>query len=784
MSVLTPPLPQTGLPLAPMPDKGAAPKHRLKNAFDAQTIVSNLWTAAQQRNLRNAAMQGMLDGNPPYSPTKLRAAGRSGDANFNTLEGKALLSAALVPYHDLCAGDRRKVDIRTDEGSEQEKSRWSGVISEEYDRMLGRWGNFDYQMQQMERDFVGFGKGFLMWESQKSWRFKKIAHYRVLVPDATDIDVDAAELIVVLQNWPQVALERMIADKKSAAALGWNTEATQRAISGAVPVDPAVPNDPISAQQQIKDNDIQVSARSSTVQTATIFVREFSGKWSELIVKRDVIPANDPQFKSKVQFLFEARDKYDQVTDILVPFFFEVMDGSWNGASGLARDIFSIMQLKDRIACQQAQSTFLRNSLVLQPRTAMDKTRMNLLQIGAVTWVPEGAEVLQSTILGDIESTIAVSRELTIMTEKNTGIYRPTIERTEKGNPVTLGEFQMRSAQASVLSTSAVNRFYSQLDRMYEAQWRRVLDLKDSNSDDPATKEAKLFFKRCYDRGVPETAWQKIESVRAWRNIGNGSAAMRQQTLSNYMGIYPLLPADGQVNLLEDIVSVSGSQAQVERYVRTNQQEGLPSDDMNTAMLENAALKIGAPVTWTPSQNNLIHATTHLQAAAQAGSSLEQGAPMPDVLAFIDAIGAHVAIHLQQESQKPTSKDAVKELEKQWKQLAGFADKLRARIEQDQQSQQELQQRTEQRMSELDLKMMELERKLEISQIKTQAGIEMKAQKQQFEMGLKQQRAIVETTLQDATTAADIARMTRKTQAEIETQKKKASSDPKAAEKT
>lgn len=781
------PLPQTGLPLKPLPDSGSPPKRRLSSAADAQTIVANLWQASATRNLKNAAMQGMLDGNPPYSPTKLRAAGRAGDANFNTLEGKAILSTALIPYHDLFGGDRRYVDIRTEFGTLEQRQTWSNIISEEYDRMLKRWQNFDYQVQQMERDFVAFGKGYLMWEDQRSWRFKKIAHYRVLVPDATEVDLDSVELFVVLQNWPVAKLYGKVRNEAAARAAGWNIDETLQAITSAVPVDPAVPNDPIAAQQQIKDNDIYVSARSSTVQTATIFVREFNGKWSELMVRRDQIPGgNSNNDNQPLRFLFESRERYEHVTDILVPFFFEVLDGSWNGASGLARDIFTIMQLKDRIACAQAQAVFLRNSLVLQPRQALDKSRMNLLQVGAVTWVPEGAEVLQSTILGDIESTIAVSRELTVMTERNTGIYRPTIERTDKGNPVTLGEFQMRSSQAMALSASSVNRFYAQLDRLYQAQWRRVKAQAKgaAGSDTEASREARLFLQRCYERGVPPQACEQIEHVRAWRNIGNGSAAMRQQTLSNLMTLYPVLPADGQVNLLEDLVAVNGSQAQVDRYVRTQMQADLPTDQQAWAMLENAAMRESAPVTWTPSQNNVIHASTHLQAAAQAAASLQQGVPPIEVLAFLDAVGAHVAVHLQREQSNPTTKEEVKALTEQWQQLGKIADQLRKQAQADAEKQQQLQQQAQQLLTDQDLARMEMEGKLAISREKAQALLQLKAQRQQTDEALAAQRQGADIALADATTAADIVRQNIKTKAEVEMQRQKATAAaPKPADK-
>lgn len=760
----SPPIPQNSIPLEPMRN-GQAPKRRIKDASSAQTIVANIWQANKQRMLKNAAIQGMFDGNPPYNASKLRAAGRAADANFNTLEAKALLSTACVPYYDLFAGGERYVDIRCDHVNERDSARYSGILSEEYDRMLQDWAGFDTTMQEVITDFVAFGKGYTVFDDPKSWRFHKIAYYRVLVPDATPIDLERAELLIVLQDWTVAELNKKIRDENAARNAGWNINETKDAIESAVPVDPAVPDDAVAAQQQLRDNDLYISARSSTVQTATIYVREFGGKWSELMVRRDQIPVSSVNNDvSDPEFMFKAYDRYESIRQILNPFFFEVRDGSWNGASGLGRDIFSIMQLQDRLACTQANAVMMRNSLVLQPKSGLDKQRLNLMQVGAITWVPEGVEVLQSTILGDIASTVEVDRELRMRVERNTGIYRPTLEKGP-GNPATLGEFQMKFAQATVLSVSAVNRFYAQMDRLYQEQYKRVTAEGINESAGEWAKAAIAFRKRCLDRGVPPETFKKIKSVRAWRNIGNGSVSMRQQTLQNFMGIYPMLPAGGQQNLLADVIGVSSSQSQVDRYLPPNELAKLPTDQEAMAMLENAAIKIGAPVTWTPSQNNIIHAQTHLVAASQAAASLQQGANKYDVLAYMDALGAHIAIHLQRESQNPTTSEAVKALTQQWQQLAQVADKLRMMIEREQQEQAELQEQKQEVLTDQQIKAMEMQGKLALKKENQDANLALKREKFMADMMMKGASHEQAMALADADMAAQITRKNLETQA-------------------
>ena len=835
------PIPQGLLPMVPVTG-GKPPKRRIKSASEAQTIVANLFRANLQRNTMWASIQGQIDGNPPYNPSKLRDAGRASDPNVNTLEAKAIRSSALVPFYDLFAGGQRFVEARLaapggaedDEGSYDGSgsgsarysgvpassrtnnagvtstpndpaydpirlSEDSGIVSEEYDALLRRWKNFPWTMYTALTDYVTFGRMHLPWESYDSWRFRRIPYHRVLVPDATPIDLEEMELVIVLQNYTVARLYGLIRDEADAREAGWDIDETMNAITRAVPVDPTIPNDPIAVQQMIRDSDIYVSARSATVQTATLFVKEMSGKWSELIIRRDQIPGSlnatdDSNANASVRspaYMFAAYDRYESLLDALPTFFFEASDGTWNSASGLGRDIYSLMQLKDRVFCTQAHSVMLRNSLVLKPQQALDKSRLNLLQIGAITWLPENCEVQQSAILGDIASTIAVSQEMDKMVERNTGIYRPTLQQ-EKGNPDTLGEFQMKFAQATVLSTSAIDRFFGQLDVLYTTQYWRMLECGlRQGGDSVYEREARAFVERCESRGVSRDSLKRLEFIRAFRTVGQGSQAMRQQQMNGLLNpaIFSRYPANGQENILEDFTRIVGGQSAVERYLPDADRRKLPSDQLAYALLENAALRASAPVSWTPSQNNVIHCQAHLQAGAQAAAAAQQGADPHDIVAFLDAIGAHVAIHLQRLAQDPTAKDALRILTQQWKQLAGVADQLKKAIMALPKQQQQLAQQQGEVLTDAKVKMLDVQLKNQTSQAKAMATLQLKKQRQDAELALKQQQqqaqqaldlqqlqvdtafteraATTQATLDDATTAVQIQRDVAKTASEL-----------------
>jgi hypothetical protein len=255
------------------------------------------------------------------------------------------------------------------------------------------------------------------------------------------------------------------------------------------------------------------------------------------------------------------------------------------------------------------------------------------------------------------------------------------------------------------------------------------------------------------------------------------------------MSIYPLLPANGQENLVEDVIRTSTSQHQVERYMPDADRRKLPTDQLAYALLENAALRAVAPVSWTPSQNNVIHSQAHLQAGAQAAAAVQQGADPHDVVGFLNAVGAHVATHLQQLQRDPTAKDAFKVLTQQWKQLAGVADQLKQAIQAMPKQQEDLAQKKATILTEADVKRLDVQLKNQTSQQKAAMTLQLKAQRQQAELALKAQNqqaqqalaaqalqtdtafkaqaSAIDAALSDAETAASIQREVAKTSSEL-----------------
>ena len=732
---------------------GAPPKSRVSDPDQAQQIAAYLISANRERARRETLQRGMFDGNAPFNSAKLKAAGRGWEANFNTGEGRARKASAKVPFYDLFSGSKTYSEFDTDFGDESDRVLWSRIITEEADRAHKKWNGFSFNMWTMLDDFIGFGKGFLFFQDPYRWRFRKVSQSRVLVHDGVDCDIEEGlELLIVRQSLHAHELYAYIKDAQSASDTGWNRDEGIRAIRDAQP-DWSVEqgDDLIKIQQQLKDCDLNVSSqREAKIHVARLYVREFNGRISELIVREQ---GQSGQSRRKAEWLYKRIGGYDEFTNVLAPFFFEMEDGSWHGCSGLGKDITPQMITKDRLTMATINGAFMRSALLLQAKSPSAMKNAGVQSIGSAIIIPPDVAALSSQMLGDIQTVLTVNQALESMVDSNTGVYRPRMEKPA-GNPEPATATQLRFAQSNVLSSSAVDRFVKQEDHLYAEVMRRMC--AEQHGNDSSAKSAREFQERCLKRGVPIEALRKARAVRASRTLGNGSIVMRQNAMVSLAPFSARWPESGRQNFDEDVIEAFADSTKVSRYIPLQEKQQLPSDHMEMALLENGNLRTGSPVTWTPTQNNMIHAQTHLEAMASAVASLSQGADPRRVYDFLEAAGPHVTPHLKALSQDPTRQGAVKALGEQWTKLAQITDQLGAKLKEQAQVQGKAQAVQSGMDPEMQLEAAIAQKKMEMSQAKNQHQMNLREQQAQQKMRIGSDQAAQKMALNDAQTAEKI----------------------------
>lgn len=742
-------------------EAGKAPSERLPNILDAYGAASVLMEAAKDRWRKMAMVRGMFDGNPPYNPATLRKSGMAYYPNFNSLEAKAYRSNALAPYYDVFSGAPQLVDVQLSIDNKEVQDEASRIVCEEQDLLYRRSRWFAWNMKMMLTDFLSFGKGFLFWIDPTRLAFTHVPAHRVLFPDQTTVDMGTWEMFGVLQVVDPSRLFNKVKDRKAAESVGWQYEAVLQAIrNNAAPYDPSLYDDYVGLQQQLKDHDVYTTARIDKVFLMHIYVREYDGRWTHLIVGLDSFkgqPQVPPSMEGKDHsdrkipyaeeytnqngFLFKRVGQYQRLEHIICPFFFEVLDGSINGIAGLGKDIYPPMQLKDRLWCARANNAFMRSTIVLQPSDSRSREKLQIAQVQNVTILPPGVTVQNGTIFGDMNAAAELNNQFDQMLQTNTGIYRPSIEKPS-GNPEPARSTILRAQQATTLSNSANVEFCLQLDPMY-AELNRRLEISDED-------DCRAYRKACDDRGVPKEMRKNPRYVRCFRNLGNGSVFLRQQQLGTLLApeIFSHLPADGQANVVQDVIGSVAGQQKVERYMPIQNREQFNNRHAWEAQQENDAIQTGGPVMWYPGQNDLVHLAIHAKAGQEAQQGLQQGLAQPQqVAAFLSGLVQHaVTTHLAS-LLKNGRKAEAKPFEQIFGHLKKTADALAKQIAAQQGQQGQQQQRQQAAMTDAQLKAA-----------KTQQDMQLKAAKTQQALALKGAQAQQKMAIADAMAASEISR--------------------------
>lgn len=774
--------PANMLPLQTLSESGQPPKSRVASAADAQTIVNSVIYAGRARARFTAKVKGMFDGNPPYDPVKLKQNAQSYRANVNFMEGKAMRSSALVPFYDLFAGALTYAEVKLYLENPDDAAWKSRVVTEEFDCLLKKYKNFEFNVNGVLNDFVGYGRGFIMFDNEWCWHFKRVLFSRLFVPDGTDASVEELEVFVVREKAKVDRLWRNIEHPKSVEA-GWNKEAVCKAIRGAMPDERNTQTNETLAyefvQQRMKDRDLVEGTRLPTVQVEHLFVKEFDGRVTHLIVEESPRVAegqgSDRSKSPTPEFLFKKVGRYEHMRNALVAFFFETLDGSWNGANGLGHDIYSSIEIKNRLLNKTVDNAFLSGGITLQAVDASARQKTALVQAGDCNIISEGYNVQNAQIFARSDGLVGTNQLLDQTIASNTGVFKPRVEKPQ-GNPRTAKEVEIQYQNATVLSNSGVSRFYTQLDKLYEEIFRRVTKRNVMDSEKGEEAQGVLdFFTRLKKRGVERKDLEKVESVKAVRNIGNGSQFQRQQLVEGFTPFAPMLSEGGREQWMADLVASKFGQAAVGRYMPEMGKELKPSDQKAFAMLENAALKAGAPVAWTPTQNNVIHATTHLEAMASAVESLQGGADPISILAFLELAGPHVQVHLEHLATDSSRKNEHKILSQEFGRIASFADQLAAQVQQGQEEQAQRQQ--EMMAAEEQARSVEdgSDPQVRLKAAQAQADMKLKEQKAQHQMMLKQQASQQKLAMNDVKLAQQVKQDAIKTAAEVRRKEKEPS---------
>ena len=730
--------------LATIEQNGHVPECRMQSAQQVQDYVRRLVQNDTQRSQKRQWVNGLVDGNPPYRQTKLRAAGRADAVNANFGVPRAFMESGSGAFYDLTSEAPGFFGVKTSFGSDEEKEYYNSVLREESDRVLSNDDVFDYDLQQSQWDMTLHGCGPLMFEDGHKVLPKAFHCGDLKCPEFTKSDTHYWEACCVLANYYPPEVYDWIRKPEPAKVLGWDVEFSKRVIQNAMGLkrQNGITPDWEFYQDELKTNSLSYSNdENKMVKLAHVFWKEFDGRITHAIVEQDSTTTGN----SSVEFLYKKIGRYSSWKEVIHPMYYDRGNrGYHHSVTGLGIKMGKPLDYQNKLLCNLTDKAFAPK-IIFKPMGSESGQKFQLAHFGDYAVMPGGFEWAQTGVAGLLNDGLAMNSNIAELMQQNLSGYRQGPMK-QQGNPVTARQVMFDASQQSSLSKTTYARYYKQLDLLYTEIMRRLCNL---NSTD---KRAQEFQQCCEKRGVPRECFGRIEKVEAIRVIGQGSAFMRREAIQSIGAVSQGLPEEGRDLWLTDFIAAQAGQSAAARYNPVKFRKKMPSEQEAEAVQWVGIMRTGTKPVPTSSQNPVIYATTWLQAAAQEFAGLQQGANPMDVLQFVTTAGPAIAAQLARFAHDPSRAEIFQELSKQFKMIAQNTDQLKQALQQQQEQNQAQQQKTQQAASDAQLDQAKLQHDMDLKTAKTEVQLRQSSEKHRQKMA----EAVQGMAISDAEAATDI----------------------------
>lgn len=734
------------------------PKTRMSDAMAAQNYCRRLIDNDDaKRGKKRAAVNGLRDGNAPYSRSDLLKAGRGDACNVNWGTARAYMESSGGANYDLFTEAPGYMTIFTDYGTAEEQERWNSIISREVDRSLKDSRVWNFEMTLSIDEMIWHGCGPLLFEDAWVPLPKAFLCGHLKVPEFTKSDTHYWESGMVEATYFPPELYAFIEDAAAARAVGWDVDYTKKVIANAMGLRNQA-GSPFSwefYQQELKNNSLSYEDEPRVCKVCHLFWKEFDGGITQVIVERNQATGGAD---SQTKFLFRHDRRYRSWQEVVHPMYFDHGNGGYHhSVTGLGVKLYGAMEYENRLLCNLCDKAFAPK-ILFKPTSSEARAKFELTQYGEFGVLPRGMDNIQSPVAGLMDDGMKLHQMIGGLVSSNLSSYRQQVPTRKEGNPVTKFEKQYEASMQAALSKTQFNRFYEQLDQLYAEVYRR---LANPNSPNEMAQE---FQKRCKRAGVPMEALGRIARIQATRVVGQGSSFLRKSAIDSLMPFAGALPEEGRQRLMEDKIAAEAGQSSVARYYPTRQQATATAQEVEATQWVGV-LKVGVPCPVGSDQNPAVYAGTFLAASMQALESLTTGADPGEVLKFLETSGPSIAAQLRRLSQDPTRQNVAKELTEQFKQLSGMTDRLKALVAKAGQGRKAQMEKTQAAMSDDQLAQAKLASDIGLKAKKTEAQLSQSAQKHQQKL----MQGAQDLVLKDALTSAEIERERIKAESALET---------------
>lgn len=628
---------------------GEVPESRITSPNLALQLADDLWTSDYAAQLDRAVIDNQCDGAAPMDQGDLRNQGDGNMVNVNFLGAQAREQLAMSAYYDMANTTEQLISCEVDYGnSPEERQKYAKIFSEEYTRLMRHeWDDFVPNLQFLAKFFIRHGVSIAFRDNDSDWRWNvsRLGDFQVYRRQGASMNDFQVAIHRVFYSPPQVY--EWIKNRETAEAMGWNVDATMKALEQASRYMYGAQWDVAQWQRDMKDNSLWMSKGiAETVELHHLWVKEFNGKVSHYIVSRN----------NSEEFIYVKKNKFDSPKDAFVFFTYGNGNGDLYSVRGLGWLMFGAEQLSNIVKCKAANSAIRSFANYWQAKDATAQEDFEQITFGADdVLIPASFEYKANQSPNLTAQAIPFMQMLDRQLDQNTGTYQSGPIGSTSSKEMTAKEVEITAAQQATLTTASMAMFYQSLDCVHRMTVK-ALTKREYPSELPGGKERWRMLRRCMEKGMPEEAFYNVSCVKSVRVVGYGSAAQKAAASGALLQF-------AQMNLNDPVAQ----QRAKRMYAVANfgvevadqlvpEVEAVPPGKKE-AELESSLFLQGITPEVLPSDDDAVHLfTEHYPFLGAKLQEAGQGAPPEQIISQYKAALDHCGMHVKK-MEATTGKD-------------------------------------------------------------------------------------------------------------------------------
>lgn len=631
------------------------PKRRaIKDAKQAQNIITTLETASRDRNIKNARIMAKYNSEKPYTTEALTAEGLSWKSNFTTKPLPMLIDKVAPRFVKAVEGVKYYTNAALPDevdGSEVKTEAFRREITKTI-RAHPDWSNFCNDLAQ-ENALFGFAA--VAWLDEFHWMPKFFRQDHFYLPSGTKQSPSATQVTALREVFLLHELFELIEDKKSAEARGWDVEQVVTALNEATPLNRRSQQTSWERihEDMIRESNLGLSfeAGPRAVVVWHLFATEIDGKVSHYSLL-------DKTFK----VLFTNEDQYDSMSDALGLFCFQQGNGTVHGSKGIGRELYAMAGILDRSRNEVVDRLNLAGKIIIQ---SDDKAlrRFKMSVVGNAILIGQGYVISERKLDSGVEPFLKLDEFLSSLLDQMAGATTPKVFEGERVTKAQVEFFAQREEESR---DSIIARFLTQFARMMTTIQKRLCD-KDTGDDDAKAMQERLL--RIMSREeLDELAKQPVaETVRDYTELKRQQiVAIAQEARGN--------PLYNQKELELQKVTAQVDEEFAKKILLPDEDPTVMAEQSRLQSLE-LLLIIGqsAEVPVSPRDNHEVHLQV-LMPVMEA--TAQQAVSDPHAVQTLHALLAHAEAHYNAAVQGGVTKEALKPVEEILTKLRASMDQL------------------------------------------------------------------------------------------------------------